>query len=222
MLRNLIMKALIVFVKAPVAGKVKTRLQPHLAPDKIVKLYKSFIKEIISKCVRLKGVDKFLGCAPTKDNDFLKGITKTYKIKSFNQRGNDLGEKIVNAFRDYFKKRYTEIVIIGSDSPTIPAAYIEKAFSELKKNDFVIGPCCDGGLYLVGAKKKIITEIFQDMPWDTSEVLNKTLKKVNSLDIRFSMLPFWYDVDTINDLRFLENHLKYLNKKKVKSLVYDS
>lgn len=208
-------KALIVFVKAPVPGAVKTRLQPHIAPDKIVKLYKSFVSEIISKCVQLKGVDKFLGCAPTGDNDFLRKITETYTLKSFDQSGKNLGEKIVNAFQDYFKKGYSEIVLIGSDSPTIPIEYIKKAFLELKKNDFVIGPCCDGGLYLIGAKKKIIPEIFHNIPWDTSEVLNMVLKKINSLSIKFSMLPFWYDVDTIEDLKFLENHRKYLNRNKI-------
>jgi rSAM/selenodomain-associated transferase 1 len=207
------MKALVIFVKAPLLGRVKTRLEPHLAPDKIVKLYKSFVTEIISKCVHLRGVDKFIGCSPTKDDDFLKGLTVTYNIRSFNQQGKDLGEKIVNAFRDYLKKGYAKVVIIGSDSPTIPVDYIKKAFFELKKNDFVLGPCCDGGLYLVGAKRKIIPSIFHNIPWDTSKVLNKTLKKLNSLGIRFSMLPFWYDVDTIEDLRFLENHLKYLSKK---------
>jgi len=210
------MRALIVFVKAPEIGRVKTRLQPHLAPEKIVDLYKSFIIEIISRCTRLKGIDKFLGCTPTKNDDFLRGLAEKYKLGSFNQRGKDLGEKIVNAFRDYLKKGYTEVVIIGSDSPTIPVDYIKKAFFELKKNDFVLGPCCDGGLYLVGAKKKIIQiipSIFHNIPWDTSGVLNKALEKLNSLDVRFSMLPFWYDIDTIEDLRFLKNHRKYLNKK---------
>ena len=211
------MKALIVFVKAPVAGKVKTRLQPHLSPDKIVELYKSFVTEIISKCVRLKGVDKFLGCAPTRDNNFLREITATYRLKSFDQKGKNLGEKMINAFKDHFKKGYKEIVLIGSDSPTMPIEYIKEAFLKLKKNDVVIGPSCDRGYYLVGAKK-IFPQIFQGIPWDTDEVLDKTLEKLGSADIRFSMLPFWYDVDTINDLRFLENHLNYLNKKKVKSL----
>lgn len=206
-------KALIIFVKSPLPGKVKTRLQPPLTPCEIVELYKSFIREIISKCGRLKGIDKFMGCSPTKENIFLKQLTKTYKIGSFNQRGNDLGEKIINAFRDYFKKGYSELVIIGSDSPTIPMDYIKKAFSELKNKDFVFGPCCDGGLYLVGAKGKITPEIFHNIPWDTSEVLNKTLEKLYSLNIRFSILPFWYDVDTIEDLRFVESHRRYLNRK---------
>ena len=210
------MKALIVFVKTPVKGNVKTRLQPDLAEEKIVELYKSFITEIISKCLRLKGMDMFVGCAPTKNNDFLKKLSLTYNIKTFNQRGSNLGEKIVNAFRDYFKKGYKEIVLIGSDSPTIPTAYIKEAFSELKRNDFVLGPCCDGGLYLIGAKKRVIPEIFQNITWDTSEVLNEILKRANSLRIDFSLIPFWYDVDTIEDLKFLENHRKYLNKTRFK------
>jgi len=205
--------ALITFVKTPILGKVKTRLQPFLSPDKIVDIYKSFVTETISNCASLKGIDKFLGCYPTMDNDFLKHLIKTYNLKSFLQRGNDLGEKIINAFNDYLKKGYTNVVIIGSDSPTLPKSYIEDAFIELKKNNFVIGPCCDGGIYLVGVRKQIIPEIFQDVPWDTSEVLNKTLKRLNLLDINFSMLPFWYDVDTVESLRFMETHRSYLNKK---------
>src|SRR3989338_1595047 len=208
-------KALIIFVKAPMPGKVKTRLQPHLTKDRIVRLYKSFITEIISRCIRLKGVDKFLGCAPSRQDDFLIRLSRKYKFGSFDQRGNNLGERIVGAFNDYFNKGYTDIVLIGSDSPTIPVKYIKQAFSDLRNNDFVIGPCCDGGLYLVGAKKKIMPGIFRDIKWDTGEVLNKVLGKVNSLNISYSMLPFWYDVDTIDDLQFLEKHRKYLNRFKV-------
>jgi glycosyltransferase A (GT-A) superfamily protein (DUF2064 family) len=141
-------------------------------------------------------------------------MSRDHKMRAFNQRGLDLGGKIINAFKDFLKKGYGEVVIIGSDSPTIPPDYIRMAFSELRKNDFVLGPCCDGGLYLVGAKRKITPDIFQDIPWDTSEVLNRTLRNLYSLNIKFSMLHFWYDVDTIDDLRFLENHRQYLNKKK--------
>jgi len=205
--------ALITFVKTPIQGRVKTRLQPFLPPDKIVDIYKTFVSEIISNCASLKGIDRFLGCYPTADNDFLKHLAKTYNLKSFLQKGNDLGEKIINAFKDYLGKGYTNVVIIGSDSPTLPKSYIEDAFIELKKNDFVLGPCCDGGIYLVGVRKQIVPEIFHDIPWDTAEVLNKMLKRLDSLDIKFSMLHFWYDVDTVESLRFMENHRLYLNKK---------
>ena len=208
------MKALIVFVKAPIPGRVKTRLETHLAPSKIVALYKSFITEIISKCVRLKGIDKFVGCTPTKDDAFFDKLARTHNIKNFNQRGKNLRERIVNAFRDHFKKGYKEIVLIGSDSPTIPLKYIRKAFFELRKNDFVIGPCCDRGLYLIGARNKKTLEIFRNIQLETGEDVSIILKKINSMNISFTMLPFWYDIDTIDDLRFFQNHLKYLNKSK--------
>ncbi len=206
-------KAFITFVKAPVPGTVKTRLQPDLQPDRIAEIYKTFITEIASQGARLKGVDRFLGCAPSRDHAFLTEISRKFKLKSFNQRGSNLGEKIVNAFKDYFKKGYSEIVLIGSDSPTIPLTYINKAFAALEKHDFVLGPCCDGGLYLIGAKNKIVPDIFHDIPWDSAKVLNKTLDNIEHLDIKVCLLPFWYDVDTIEELRLLKKHLKYLNRK---------
>jgi len=204
-------KALITFVKAPVEGTVKTRLQKDLPKEQVVEIYKSFIIETLSKFSRLKDIDRLLGCAPSKDHNFLKEVSVKYNLGTFNQKGDTLGEKIVTAFRDHFKKGYSEIVLIGSDSPTIPREFIKKAFAELKKADFVLGPCCDGGIYLIGAKNKINSKVFSNIPWDTSDVLNLVLEKLYSLDISFSMLPFWYDVDNIDDLRFLRNHLKYLD-----------
>jgi rSAM/selenodomain-associated transferase 1 len=205
--------ALIIFIKAPVAGTVKTRLQADLPKDKVVAIYKSFVVEIASSCARMKGIDRFLGCAPSKNHAFIKQVADRYSLKTFNQRGSDLGKKIINAFKDYFKKGYTNIVIIGSDSPTIPKDYIRKAFHKLEKNDFVVGPCCDGGMYLVGAHKKIEPKIFQKIPWDTSGVLRLILQNLFQFNIKMSLLPFWYDVDNIDDLNFLKLHLKYLNKQ---------
>ena len=204
-------KALITFVKAPVKGTAKTRLQKDLPKEQVIELYKSFIIEILSKFSRLRYADRFLGCAPSKDHEFLKDVSEKYNLGTFNQKGDNLGEKIVNAFRDHFIKGYSEIVLIGSDSPTIPKEYIKKAFIQLKNADIVLGPCCDGGIYLIGAKNRINSKVFSNIPWDTSDVLNLVIEKLYKLNIPFSLLPFWYDVDNINDLRFLRNHLKYLN-----------
>jgi len=206
-------KALLTFVKAPVPGTVKTRLQADMGADRTVEIYKAFIRETLFRCSRLRGIDRFLGCAPSKDHSFLKEMSETYAMTTFNQRGSDLGKKIVNAFRDFFKKGYSDVVLIGSDSPTIPADYIKQAFEVLKQKDFVIGPCCDGGMYLVGGRKTIESGVFKNIPWDTAEVLNLMLVNLFSYNIRFSMLPFWYDVDTQDDMKFLELHLKYLNRK---------
>lgn len=206
-------KALITFVKAPVPGNVKTRLQADLGAEQTVEIYKSFIGEILTQCSRLKGIDRFLGCAPTTDHVFLKQMSEKYKLKVFNQRGNNLGKKIINAFQDHFRKGYTDIVLIGSDSPTIPKEYIRKAFNLLKKNEIIIGPCCDGGIYLIGAKTRIEPGIFKNIPWDTSQVLNLVLENLFKFKIQFAMLPFWYDVDDVDDYTFFKLHLQYLNRK---------
>lgn len=206
-------KALITFVKAPVPGKVKTRLQADISKARTVRIYKSFITEIAGRFSGLKGVDRFLGCAPSTEHPFLIEIADKYRMKTFNQRGNNLGKKIVNAFDDHFQKGYSKIVLIGSDSPTIPKEYITMAFKELDKNDLVIGPCCDGGMYLVGAKKRIDAGLFRNIPWDSSDVLNLIMKKIFRKKVRFSLLPFWYDVDDIKGLEFLKLHLQYLDKK---------
>lgn len=208
-------KAIIVFARTPLIGKVKTRLNPRLSSAKILEIYKSFITETLSTCLLLRGVDKFLGCTPTKDNDFFNELVRIHNIKCFNQRGKSLRERIVNAFKDCFKKGYKEIVLVGSDSPTIPLEYIRKAFFELRKNDFVVGPCCDRGLYLIGAKNRKMFGIFRNIQLETGKDVTTLLKKIDSMNINFSLLPFWYDVDTIEDLNFLDNHLKYLKKSRL-------
>lgn len=205
-------RALITFVKAPVPGTVKTRLQPDLPPEKIVRVYKSFVNEILSVCNGLKGVDKFLGCTPTVDDGYLRRLSVKYNMQRFNQRGKTLGERIFNAFRDCSEKGYTDIVLIGSDSPSIPVDFIKKAFVELRKNDLVVGPCFDQGLYLIGVKREKINELSRKIKLDTGKDIIGILKKSNNLNIRFTMLPFWYDIDNIDDLEFLKLHLTYLKR----------
>jgi rSAM/selenodomain-associated transferase 1 len=205
--------ALIVFVRTPESGRVKTRLQRDLGKAETFKTYKSFITETLNICDRIRGADKFLGCFPTTKDLFLKGLSKKHKLRLFDQTGRDLGEKFINAFNDRFKEGYKKVVIIGSDSPTIPVDYIKQAFKHLDKNDFILGPCTDGGYYLVGAKK-ISKGIFKGIPWDSSEVLNRTLDKLYSNKGRFYLLPFWYDIDDISDLEFYKRHLRYLKKVK--------
>lgn len=205
-------KALIAFMKTPVAGTVKTRLQADLGVEKTVAIYRAFVQEILKQCTRVRDAKRFLGCAPTIRHPFVREMADAYDFELFRQRGSDLGRRIVNAFHDNFKKGYGDIVLIGSDSPTIPPDFIRMAFQRLRKTGMVIGPCCDGGMYLIGARGRMNPRIFQNIPWDTSEVLNMVLKKIYELEIGFSLLPFWYDVDMIDDLRFLELHLRYLHK----------
>ncbi|MBI4842901.1 MAG: TIGR04282 family arsenosugar biosynthesis glycosyltransferase [Nitrospirae bacterium] len=205
--------AFIVFVRTPEAGKVKTRLMKDLGAEKTLFAYKTFVADTMKISGGLKSVDKFLGCFPSTADNFLKRLAGKNNFKGmFAQEGNDLGEKFINAFNDKFDEGYKKVVIIGSDSPTIPLDFIKRAFEELDRNDFVLGPCTDGGYYLVGMKK-LFSKVFKGIPWDSSEVLNRTLDKLFAGRIKFSLLPFWYDIDDIDDMNFHKRHVKYLRKK---------
>ena len=209
------MKALIIFARTPVKGTVKTRLKSHLSDAKILSIYKSFIRKTLATCLRVRGADKFIGCTPTKDSDFFNELGRIHNIKCFNQKGKNLRDRVVNAFEDCFKQGYKEIVLIGSDSPTIPLEYLKKAFSELRRNDIIVGPCCDGGLYLIGAKGRKAPGILRNIQLETGEDVNVLLKKINDARVNSFMLPFWYDVDTMEDLNFSNNHALYLKRKKL-------
>jgi len=206
-------KALITFVKAPVPGTVKTRLQADIGAEKTVIIYKSFVTVLTSRCAHIKGVDKFLGCAPSDDHPFLRKIGTANGMETFSQQGKTLGERIFNAFRHCAQKGYSEIVLIGSDSPSMPLPFIKKAFAELRENDLVIGPCFDQGLYLIGVAGNKISRLARILRLDTGKDVTMILKKLSHTNITCTMLPFWYDVDNIDDYQFLKLHLRYLNNK---------
>ncbi len=205
-------KALITFAKAPVPGTVKTRLQADIGAEKAVSVYRSFVTAIITQCARLKGIDRFLGCAPSKNHEFLKNLADRNHMKTFNQRGETLGERIFNAFQYCGKKGYSEIVLIGTDSPSIPMNIIRNAFSQLERNDLVIGPCFDRGFYLIGTRREKIREFSGTVEIDTGNDVDMILKKADQMKMRLHMLPFWYDIDDVHDLEFLKVHMTYLNK----------
>ena len=93
-------------------------------------------------------------------------------------------------------------VIVGSDSPDLPIPFIKRAFLKLKHKDVVLGPCADGGYYLIGAKRTHAA-LFEDIRWGESSVLEETLKKIGSERLTLSMLPLWYDIDDVHTLSLL-------------------
>jgi len=204
-------KALILFAKAPRPGVVKTRLQPDLSPLEAAELYRAFILDLLKATSRLKGLCRILACDPTQKAPFFQALADQEKLKLINQKGRNLGERMKNAIVTANRMGLGRVVIIGTDSPTLPVALIRKAFKLLDRNDLVLGPSQDGGYYLI-ACSKLISGIFQGISWGTDQVLSATMKKVVREKIKCELLPFWYDVDTVQDLRFLKDHLSFLNR----------
>lgn len=185
--------ALIIFVRKPEYGKVKTRLAATLGKTKALEMYELLLQHTHFEAEKTEA-EKFIFytnevCADDRWNDY----------KKFAQQGNDLGSRMENAFKKNFDEHYENIIIIGSDCFELTSEIIEAAFSLLEKNDVVIGPAKDGGYYLLGMKKMHPT-IFENIQWSTSEVFNQTIQKIETLNLSYEMLPVLSDVDTVHDL----------------------
>ena len=140
---------LTVFAKQPMPNRVKTRLVPPLSPEQAATLYTAFLTDWCEALAELTDVDIVIAHTPREaqpDLQALIGDNATY----IPQTGDDLGERLVSATQWAAEHRYTKILIVGSDSPTLPISYISEAITLLDTRDIVIGPSVDGGYYLIG------------------------------------------------------------------------
>lgn len=194
-------RALIIFAKNPLPGTVKTRLSPPLTPEEAAALYGCMLQDSIVLARTLSGITPFIffqndpGAA-----EYFKALAP--EILSFLQIGENLGERMKNAFSETFKRGFTEVAVIGTDSPDLPPEYIVEAFSLLEGEDIdvVFGPADDGGYYLLGLKR-VWEELFRGLPWSSRELLAASIEGVKYLSLGVSLLPVWYDIDTEDDLK---------------------
>ncbi|MEQ8417228.1 MAG: TIGR04282 family arsenosugar biosynthesis glycosyltransferase [Imperialibacter sp.] len=188
-------EALIIFVKNAELGKVKTRLAKDIGDEKALDVYLELLqhtKDITADLSQDKYV--FYSSFIPEDDIF---SNSGYILKQ--QNGDDLGERMSNAFEEVLGLGYERAAIIGSDCLELETLYIEKAFECLAFRDFIIGPARDGGYYLLGMKT-FDSGIFKGIEWSTSSVYKKTTDYIESQNKDFHKLPPLSDVDTIDDL----------------------
>ena len=187
-------KALIIFVRQPEKGKVKTRLAATLGEDKALAIYIELLKHT-QKISSAATADKFVfyaGQIPENDLWSMPGFTKRL------QNELDLGGKMKEAFSVLFEEGYGKIVIIGSDCLELSTEIIEQAFNLLDEKEVVIGPASDGGYYLLGMKK-LWPFIFENKQWSTANVFEQTLSDLKKVKIPYSELITLADIDTEED-----------------------
>jgi rSAM/selenodomain-associated transferase 1 len=208
--------AVIIFLKYPEPGKVKTRLAKALGDEKACDIYKllaeNVIKNIFTKNPGTYTIQFFFTPADkeTEIKDWLKPIlndTQGIKIQFRTQEGRNLGERMSNAFKEILQeKNCKKCIIVGTDCPEIDATLIENAFDVLKEKDIVIGPCRDGGYYLLGMSRPA-SNLFVDIDWSTDRVFEQTMEKVHKNNLSCGILKTLMDIDTIEDLYRERGHL---------------
>lgn len=186
---------LILFVRNPELGKVKTRLAASVGPEMALEIYIHLLQHTKSITQEL-AVDKVVYYADRVEEEDM-WPTQVYAKKL--QPVGDLGEKMLAAFTAAFSGGYTSVVIIGSDCLQLTTQFIEQAFEKLQDHDVVLGPALDGGYYLLGMNK-LYPELFQNKQWSTEHVFPETFSDIERLHLSYYLLPHLSDVDHVEDL----------------------
>ncbi|MBP7738583.1 MAG: TIGR04282 family arsenosugar biosynthesis glycosyltransferase [Spirochaetes bacterium] len=190
--------AVILFLRYPERGKMKTPLSAELGDDAAYDLTICFIRDILGTLRAVEAETIIVGTGSTgKGPPGIFGGTLRLV-----QRGHDPGERLYHAFADVFSRGFSRAVLIGVDCPGISAVRIRQAFSELGNHEAVIGPANDGGYYLAGFHDRSVRpDFFRDISWGTGRVLAETIGKIEDTLMELSILPQLERIETANDLR---------------------
>ncbi len=223
---------LVVFARAPVAGLVKTRLfagghgagpaaaqtalPPALFPEQAAHLYTAFVADVLAKGAAAGFVRRRLYADGPLEHPALVAPSRLHGFALRAQAGGDLGTRLQAAVAAELAAGDGPVVVIGSDSPTLPTAYLVQARRLLtapaEPAEVVLGPATDGGYYLIGMRSPRPELFAAGIPWSTAGVLPETLLRLEALGhagVRSALLPFFYDCDTPEDLRLLCAHLRH-------------
>jgi len=193
-------RSLIVFVKWPQAGRVKTRLAADVGPELAAAVYRGLAEaEIAATRPRGREYERLFFFAPVEARAeiaawLLPGETL------FEQEGADLGARMSAAFDRAFARGAEQVAIVGTDVPWVDRDTVLRAFDQLVSADVVVGPCHDGGYYLL-ALSQPRPEVLTGIAWGTPAVLPTTLERARSLGLRAALLRPLTDVDTLADVR---------------------
>lgn len=190
----------ILFLKAPLPGHVKTRLQPQLTPQQSAALYTAMVEDQL-KALADGGFDTVLFIAQDRHRELISNWLGPSR-PMVAQQGADLGARMFHAFEWAHHRGYHRMVLIGSDTPGIDRPLMEEAFEALTTHDVVLGPSNDGGYYLIGIRQAH-EPLFQNIRWSTSTVLNDTHALAKSHGLSTNLLASRIDIDTFADVKQL-------------------
>ncbi len=198
--------ALIVVAKQPAPGLTKTRLSPPLSPQQACSLYEGFLLDTLELVRQVPGVRPVIAYYPDEGRNYFAGLAPDFDLLL--QSGHNLGERLDNALTHFLSTGCRSAVIMDSDSPTLPAGCLTAAFSQLASgSDVVIGPCDDGGYYLIGLNEphpKLLREVRMSTPQVTADTLAAAARE----GLQVGILPTWYDVDNHASLERLGDELR--------------
>jgi hypothetical protein len=199
--------ALLILVKYPEPGKVKTRLASAVGAELAAQVYVEFIRRTFSLAGQMQMTARFVTFTPAEREQELRQLFPGPWQWFAQAESTDFGVRIHHAIEYVQRCDCSRVLTIGTDSPSLPIEYLREAAESLLTHDLVLGPAADGGYYLIGLKNSP-PALFAGIDWSTAKVLQQTLQRAKQLQMSVHLLPEWYDVDDLAALRRFCNENK--------------
>ncbi len=184
---------LLFILKAPVVGRVKTRLAEEIGEVRALSAYQSMTEKLFD-CLAPHAPFE-IHFAPEEARDLMEGWLGP-NHPYFPQADGDLGRRMESAVRSAFGRRAESVILLGGDCPYVSLPLLEKASNSLRLNDTVVGPALDGGYYLLGMNC-LNVELFRNVPWSTKDVFRITIERIKSMGLTTEVLESLEDVDDL-------------------------
>ncbi len=203
---------IIVFTREPVPGSSKTRLAARLGARNAAALTEAFTHDALAKARDLGLPLVIAGTAADNlnDNRYFRSLARRFNASLIDQRSGDLGIRMAHVLAPFAA---TGVLLIGTDTPSLPGSALRRAASLIRYSQVVLGPSLDGGYYLVGVHGSV-PDMFRGIQWGGVRVLQQTLARLARVGIQPAMAPTWYDVDRWDDLILLAEHLYRLAQRR--------
>jgi rSAM/selenodomain-associated transferase 1 len=192
-------RTLVVFVKEPRPGAVKTRLAADVGPEAAAELYRALAEAVLEATTPVPGeYERLVFFDPPEARRALREWLPGVSLRA--QARGELGERMADAFARAFGRGAVRVAIVGSDAPGVTRATALRALEALGEADVVLGPAEDGGYYLIGLRAPH-PELVRDILWSTPAVMRQTLERATAAGLVVRRLEPLRDVDTLADLR---------------------
>jgi len=217
--------ALALFIRNPEPGAVKTRLAATLGPDRAARFYWECALIVMAKALRLPGMEVFVFFRPPEGKARVEELIMSrfgdFEGRFIPAEGGNQGERMHHALENLASSGFRRMFTLGTDSPTLPQENLVKAARALESADCVLGPTWSGGLYLFGAREPD-ERYFRNVSWSSGLELVQVFDNISSLGRKCALLPRWQDIDTPDDLDFLEGQIRQTDYRRLKELLHEN
>ncbi len=192
-------KVLAVMAKTPILGTCKTRLEPLLGVDGALAAHIELTEQALETAARVGAQHDVEAVLWVTERDAkVEQWAENFSMSLAVQSGDDLGQKMLNVFKQHCDDSADQICLFGTDCPSIDDDYLAMAFDALDHHEVIFGPAEDGGYGLL-AMTRPLTEVFENIPWSTDAVLATSIERLQEKGISYALLPQIWDVDEPED-----------------------